>query len=262
MLKIDRHTFISKELYDKGSVLISDLCQKLNCSTETIRRDLKELEASGKVRRIYGGAYLPETYDKGVPISLRETFFPHEKQSMAALAMSYIEDGDVLMLDSSSTCLRLAQTLLEADRKVTIITNSLRICNVFNKYPIAANVIGIGGNLSPKTSSFIGYKTTDMLKCYIGDKAFISCPSVDINYGLTDNNLNEAMVRKTILEQTRKHYLIVDHTKFSSHSEVVIGELSEIDAIITNREVSPEWKTKCNSLQIALSYCSTSQEGN
>lgn len=254
MLKISRHNFINQELQKNGSVLISDLCQQLNCSTETIRRDLKELEAAGKLRRIYGGAYLPETYDKGVPITLRETFFPYEKQHMAELALNYISDGDVLMLDASSTCLRLAQTLLDTDRKVTIITNSLRICNIFNKYPIDENIICLGGQLRSKTSSFVGYKTTDMIKGYIADKVFISCPSVDINYGLTDNNLDEAMIRKTMLEHAKKHYLIADHTKFSSHSEVVIADLSQIDTIITDREVSPEWKARCDEFHIVLNY--------
>lgn len=255
MLKISRHDFIEQELRKRGSVLISDLCQQLDCSTETIRRDLKELEAAGKVQRIYGGAYLPEAYDKGVPIKLRETFFPQEKQYMADLAMKFIADGEVIMLDSSSTCLRLAQTLLDANRKVTIITNSLSICGIFDKYPIAANVFCLGGKLRSKTSSFVGYKTTELIKSFVVDKAFISCPSLDIHFGLTDNNLDDAMVRKTMLEHSRQHFLIADHTKFTSKSEVVIADLTQINTIITNREVSPEWKAKCDELHITLDYC-------
>lgn len=255
MLKISRHDFIEQELRKHGSVLISDVCQQLGCSTETVRRDLKELEAEGKAERIYGGAYLPETYDKGVPITLRETFFPEEKQHMAELAIKFISDGDVIMLDASSTCLRLAQTLLNANRKITIITNSLSICSIYDKYPIAANVVCLGGKLRSKTSSFVGYQTTELIKDYIVDKAFISCPSVDLCFGLIDNNPEDAMVRKTMLQQSRKHFLIVDHTKFSSHSEVVIANLKEVHSIITDREVSPEWKQKCDQLHIALNYC-------
>ena len=254
MLKINRHDIIERELRKNGSVLISDLCQQLDCSTETVRRDLTELEADGKAKRIYGGAYLPETFDKGVPIKLRETFFQPEKQRMADLAMRFISDGDVIMLDSSSTCLQLAHTLLDANRQVTIITNSLSICSTFNKYPIASNVIGLGGQLRTKTSSFVGYQTTDQLKNFTVDKAFISCPSVDINFGLTDNNMEDAMVRRTMLQQSRNRYLVVDHTKFTSNSEVLIADLSQVQTIITNREVSPEWKQKCDDLHITIYY--------
>lgn len=254
MLKINRHDIIERELRKNGSVLISDLCQLLDCSTETVRRDLTELEADGKARRIFGGAYLPETFDKGVPIQLRETFFQPEKQHMADVAMRYISDGDVIMLDASSTCRQIAQTLLDVNRKITIITNSLSICSIFNKYPISSNVICLGGKLRTKTSSFVGYQTTEQLKNYTVDKAFISCPSVDINFGLTDNNMEDAMVRKTMLQQSRNHYLVVDHTKFTSNSEVLIADLSQIHTIITNREVPPEWKQRCDELHISLYF--------
>lgn len=75
MFKIERQAYIENELKKNKSVLISDLCQALDCSMETIRRDLKELEAAGKAQRIYGGAFLPEENDLGVPAKLRETFF-------------------------------------------------------------------------------------------------------------------------------------------------------------------------------------------
>lgn len=254
MLKINRQNFIEQELREHGSVLISDLCQKLGCSSETVRRDFNEMEISGKVKRIYGGAYLPEVYDKGVPITLRETFFTKEKEHMANLAINYISDGDVLMLDASSTCLRLAQTLLNIRRKVVIITNSLSICKIFNKYSLSMNVICSGGKLSPKTSSFIGYDTVEMLKNYIADKAFISCPSVDINYGLTDNNFDDAEIRRTMLKQSREHFLIADHTKFTSQSEVTIADLTKIQTLITDHEISPAWKKKCEQLHINVSY--------
>ena len=75
MLKLERQLFIEKELHEKGSVLVSELSKVLDCSEETIRRDIKEMEAAGKLNKIHGGAYLPDKYDKGVPIELRESFF-------------------------------------------------------------------------------------------------------------------------------------------------------------------------------------------
>ena len=68
MLKLERQLFIEKELHEKGSVLVSELSKVLDCSEETIRRDIKEMEAAGKLNKIHGGAYLPDKYDKGVPI--------------------------------------------------------------------------------------------------------------------------------------------------------------------------------------------------
>ena len=56
MLKIDRQTIIQQELAKNGSVLIPALSEMLHCSEETIRRDLRELEASGRLTRTHGGA--------------------------------------------------------------------------------------------------------------------------------------------------------------------------------------------------------------
>ena len=82
MLKIDRHKLLEEELRTYGSILISTMSQKLDCSEETIRRDLKELEAQNKLKRIHGGAFLPEADDKGAPVQLRETFSPKKRKNL------------------------------------------------------------------------------------------------------------------------------------------------------------------------------------
>ncbi|MDR1548957.1 MAG: DeoR/GlpR family DNA-binding transcription regulator [Hungatella sp.] len=255
MFKIERQAYIENELKKNKSVLISDLCQALDCSMETIRRDLKELEAAGKAQRIYGGAFLPEENDLGVPAKLRETFFPMEKRQMAEHALSFISKGDVIMLDASTTCLKLSQAILEADLPITIITNSLRICYIFNEQPNAApRIICLGGELHAKTNSFIGYKTTNELNEYIADKSFISCPAIDMTFGLTDNNLASAMVRKGMIDHSRKRFLIADHTKFSSNASVLIAGLSVVDTIITDKPLPPTWEAECINKKIHLEY--------
>ena len=93
MLKLERQLFIEKELHEKGSVLVSELSKVLDCSEETIRRDIKEMEAAGKLNKIHGGAYLPDKYDKGVPIELRESFFASEKEQMADKAVDIIKEA-------------------------------------------------------------------------------------------------------------------------------------------------------------------------
>ena len=117
MLKLERQLFIEKELHEKGSVLVSELSKVLDCSEETIRRDIKEMEAAGKLNKIHGGAYLPDKYDKGVPIELRESFFASEKEQMADKAVDIIKDHSVIMLDSSTTCLKLAEAMYYIDHQ-------------------------------------------------------------------------------------------------------------------------------------------------
>jgi len=221
MLKIDRQSKIQEQLNSNGSVLISELSQQLSCSEETIRRDLKEMEQNHKLIRIHGGAYLPEKCTKGVPLQLRQIYFVKEKTLMSKhIINSYIEENDFLLLDSSSTCLTLAQELI----------------------------------LVTRNSSFVGYRTTEALQSFVADKSFISCPSVDINYGLVDNNVNEGMVRSCMLKQSRKNFLMVDHTKFSETTNSIFADLSSIDVIVTDKKLSSDWEDKCSSLNIKLDY--------
>lgn len=255
MLKIERQNFIMNELKNEGSILISSLSDSLNCHEETIRRDLKELESAGKLKRIHGGAYLPDYSDRSVPIDLRTSFFREEKREMAQIALPFISPGDTIMLDSSTTCLQLAQAILDSDITVTLITNSLRICILCDSAKNSKiTLVCAGGQLRAKTSSFVGYRTTDMISSNFANIAFLSNPAVNITYGLTDNNLNEANVRKCMLEHSKQHIFLMDHTKFSKTSSNIFGQLSDIDVLITDKKLSRDWETSLRTKGVAFHY--------
>ena len=131
MLKIERHNLIDQEIRKQGYVLVPDLSGLLGCSEETIRRDLKEMEKAGKLVRTHGGAYLVEKYDKGYPIELRKSYLQHTKERLAEAAMAELKENDVIMLDASTTCLTIAEAILNHRMQVTLITNSLAICKLF-----------------------------------------------------------------------------------------------------------------------------------
>lgn len=255
MLKIDRQNFILNELKTDGSVLISGLSEKLDCHEETIRRDLRELELEGKLKRIHGGAYLPDYSDHSVPIELRTSFFQIEKKEMAKLALPFIAPGDTIMLDSSTTCRQLAETILNSGIPVTLITNSLRICTLCDSTkPCGLTLVCAGGQLRTKASSFVGYKTTDMLSTNYANTAFFSNPAVDINYGLSDTNLNEAKVRSCMLNHSRQHIFLLDHTKFSKVSDNIFGDISDMDVLITDKKLSNDWENALRSKNVTLHY--------
>jgi len=256
MLKIDRQRAIEDELRNGGSILISDMSHKLNCSEETIRRDLTEMELEHKLKRIHGGAFLPEEHDKTVPIQLRETFFSEEKGQMAShIVKHYLKENDTIMLDCSTTCLAIAKEIIQANLKISIITNSLRICNLFHTGSTKVKLVCLGGTLKVRSSSFIGYQTTQALSQYLADKSFISCPALDIDFGLVDNNLNEGEIRRTYIKQSRKHFVVADNTKFSEAADVIITGFEDIDVVVTNKKLSKKWEQVLQSHDILIDYC-------
>ena len=252
MLKIERFSRVEEELKKKGSLDIPTLSQMLECSDETVRRDLRELETLGRLNRIRGGAYLSDKYDKTYASPLRKTLYQKEKSQISRKAIEFVHDRDVVFLDSSTTCLTLAGLLLDSKLSLTIVTNSMLICSLCTELNSHINLICLGGNLRTRTQSFVGYHTTDILTTYYADCAFISCPKVTLSEGLSDNYLNEARVRETMLRHARQRFLIMDHTKFDESANIRFNGLELIDTIITDEPLSAEWTTYCQAQNIKV----------
>ena len=177
------------------------------------------------------------------------------KGKMAHLAMQHIRENDVIMLDSSTTCLALAETLAQSKMNLTIITNSLPICNLCNDSNTNINLICIGGTFRRRTSSFTDYHTIDVLATYHADRTFISCPKVTMEFGLSDNHLSESRVREWMIKRADSSYLVVDHTKFIGNANILFDGLQEIDTIITDQQLSAEWESFAEKSGIKIEYC-------
>ena len=254
MLKIERQNLIEQELRKAGYVLVPGLSEMLNCSEETVRRDLREMELAGKLTRTHGGAYLVEKYDKGYPIELRKSYLQHTKERMAAVAVREIQQNDMIMLDSSTTCLAIAEMILALELNVTLVTNSLAVCNLFSEENTNVNLIGIGGVFRRRTSSFADPNTVEALQRYYADKAFISCPKLNVRYGLSDNHISEANVRRQMLKSAKKKILVVDHTKFEGTASHLFEGLESVDLIITDQPLPEEFEDYADKQYIQVLY--------
>lgn len=239
MLKLERHKFIEDQLLENGSIIVSALSQELNVTEETIRRDLEELEKQKKLKRVHGGAYLPKEYDKEVPIRIRENIYKTEKEKIANKAMEFIQSNDTIMLDSSTTAYEIAVKIKESKIKVTIITNSLKISQLAENSS-KIKLICTGGVLRRSSDSFVGYTATNSLSQFFADKAFVSCSTLCLTHGVTDNSSIEGALRQIMLKNANKTYLIVDYTKFDTPSLFKIADLSEIENIITDKNLDKE----------------------
>lgn len=254
LLPIDRLNKIEGLLNKNGSVIISNLSSLLEVSEETIRRDLEKLSKTMNFKRVRGGAYLFEASDTEVPVRIRESMYIEEKQIIGEKSVSFIEDGDTIMLDSSTTALYIAKKLNLSNKKVTVITNSIKIANEVEENDLI-KVICLGGTLRKRTKSFVGYMTTDNLKRFSADKAFVSCTSINGEFGITDNHNLEARIRKEMLKRAVKKYLVVDYTKFDKPAINQICEIKELDVIIVDRRIPNEYIEILKKNEIELICC-------
>lgn len=253
MLAIDRLKEIEKRLNEKGSVMISSLSKEFNVSEETIRRDLEKLEKTKVLKRVRGGAYLQSESDKQVPVEIREQIYLEEKHEIAKKSIEFIEDGDTLMIDSSTTAVCVAQIIELEEKKVTIITNSIKVVEVFQNSKWV-KVICLGGSLRKRTKSFIGSHAISQLENLRANKAFISCTAIDKKFGITDDSEREAEIRKKMIENSLETYLIVDRTKFDFLESYLISNFEMINTIITDKKLSKEWEDLLNEKNIKIIY--------
>ena len=252
MLPIERRGEILQRLMIDGKVVVSELATKYDVTEETIRRDLEKLESDGYAKKTYGGAIRNDSLTVELPYTVRKQTNVSGKKYIAELIADLIEDGDSLLLDSSTTATFTVKSMFGKEN-LTIVTNSVEI---LLEMPTGKdwNVISTGGLYKSDSKSFYGYAAEDMVRKYCTDYAVISCKGVDIGKGISDTREIFAELKKQYLRAAKKVILAVDHTKFDRVSFVRLGDFDDVDIVVTDIEPSEKWKSFFEEKGIKLYY--------
>lgn len=254
MLANERRTIIKQILDEEKTVTVKVLSNKLNVTMETIRSDLDYLSKKNiGIIKVHGGAYKIETFDKSIPIQLREQVMVKEKESLAKIAIKYIHDGDVIMLDSSSTSFCIAKLIIKNQIKTTVITNSLSIINIVSNTP-QIKLICLGGTLIYSSNAFIGTTTIENLSRIHADKAFISPTAISMDFGLSHDNESAAQINRIMIRNSSSTFLIVDHTKFGKACLTKISNFDVVNYVVSNKKPNNEWIDFFNSKDIIFKH--------
>ena len=233
MLAIERKNEILSILQKEQRVLVAELSTRYQVTEETIRRDLEKLEKEGFVKKTYGGAVLNKNSTIDMPLKIREKTNRKEKQKIAQTVASLIEDGESIMLDSSSTSLMIAQEL-KKKKKLTVITNSVEVL---------IELSGCEGIkvLRDSSLSLVGKMAQDVLEKYYVDKAILSCKGIDLAKGVTDSHEMEADVKNCMHNCARTTILAADTSKLEHVFFVKVMDLSEGDILVLDKTPKKEW---------------------
>lgn len=252
MLAIERRNLILDMLQRDKRVVVSELSALFDVSEETIRRDLEKLSEEGYVVKTYGGAVLNEDNFTDMPFVIRKNTNVNEKQIIGKLIADIVEDGEKIMIDSSTTSV-FAARYLKTHKNITMITNSVQVLVEMSDVP-SFHVISTGGNLRGDTLSLTGTQVDKAFSAFNVDTAIFSCKGIDIAAGATDSNEVSAYIKKTILSASRRKFLAVDHTKFDKTALVRICRADELTHIITDQKPSDEWLEYLSANNIACVY--------
>ena len=237
LLALERHREILNLLAEKGSARVSELAQRFDVTEETIRRDLDKLEAEGRLSRSHGGAVSRTDRENETPHWQREYLNTREKEAIAREAVKLVQEQDRLILDASSTSWFVARRL--PDVPLTVITNSLHVALVLAERP-HCKVISPGGTLTAASMSLVGSESQQALLRYHARLLFVSCRGFDVPRGAFDISEEQAMVRRTMLEISDEHVLLVDSSKLGSCSLSMIAPPASFHRLITADKADPE----------------------
>ena len=126
-MKPNRQQQILTLLTARGYTNVTELAARFNVTTETIRRDLNELEKQNLVNRIHGGAIAAAKRTPELEYQNRGQFLIQEKKEIARCAADLINDGETVIILSGTTTLAMAEFLLQK-KNLTVITNSVLLC--------------------------------------------------------------------------------------------------------------------------------------
>lgn len=237
MLAIERKNRLISYIETNGKAEVAELAKILNVVPETIRRDLKDLEAKGMLMRTHGGAVIGGRKELEYPVYVREMQFYAEKQEMCKKAAELIDDGDTIYVDNSSTLINLIR-YIRPDLNVTLLTNSVGILNFAATLENNITIICSGGIFSKKNMSLSGSIAHHLNTEFFPNKAFISCHGISIEHGLTDGSLNEADFKRSMIKVSQKTFCVADHSKIGKVGPVKLVPIDNIDVLITDVEVS------------------------
>lgn len=248
MMALERRSRILEALGTRGMVTVSEMAAEFSVSEETIRRDFQRMEETNGVQRTYGGAYIAKAVRTDIPIGIRENVYLPGKEAIAALCADLVDEGDTVMLDSSTTSIHIAEHIKEK-KNIVVITNSLRIAgNLVDAGGV--KVVCVGGILRHSQLSFVGPAAARTLEGYYADKAFVSCVGLDLEKGATDADELEAEVRKLMLSNAREKILVADATKFGKFALSLILPLDRIDVLVTDVAPGADWIRELEAKQV------------
>ncbi len=232
---LQRHTEILRQLAIKGTLDVQQLCEELNVSAVTIRKDLRLLEEKGLLYRTHGGASKHSPYIRDRSVSEKESLFASEKKRIAMAAAVLVAPNDSVILASGTTLQAMAREL-QPSGPLTVITSSLNVAlSLLTRDEI--QVIQLCGTIRHSSGSVVGQFAELFLDQVICSKLFLGADGIDLKHGLTTTDLAEARLNLKMIGASESTIVLADSSKFSKHGFGKICNFDQVSRIITDTNI-------------------------
>lgn len=262
VLAAQRRDVIMTYLEREGAVTVAGLARLLDVSEMTVRRDLDALEAQGHLNKVHGGATPTRAGRSSEPgFTAKSVLAGPAKLAIAKAAAALVEPGSAVGLTAGTTTFLVAQQL-KAVRGITIVTNSIRVAEVFaDTSATDTPVIVTGGSRTP-SDALVGPMAVEAMRTLNLDFCFMGVHGMDEHAGFTSPNLLEAETNRAFAETARRFIVVADSSKWGEVGLARITPLDEASAIITDTGMPDAARHTLSSMVYDTTYVTPEEYGD
>ncbi|PRX36109.1 DeoR family transcriptional regulator [Paraburkholderia sp. BL18I3N2] len=214
-----------------GMTDVATLCEHFGMSEATVRRDLRALARDNRVLRTYGGAAAVGSHEPEPSLEERRISSREQKEAIAHLANTFIEDGDTIFLDGGTTTAALAR-LLSGRTLVHVVTNNLLVVSGLVSSGVQVTVLG--GDVRSTSMSTLGPLAQIALNRLSVDKAFLGADGVVAELGLCEASADQSYLKECVMRQAAHVFVLVTADKLGHASQQHWAPLERAWTLITD----------------------------
>jgi DeoR/GlpR family transcriptional regulator of sugar metabolism len=234
VLAQQRRARIVELIQRSGAVKVVDLVAELDVSDMTVRRDLDRLARDGLVTKVHGGATSPGLRSTDEPgFDAKSVRQLAEKGAIARAAAALVQPGQAVGLSAGTTTWALAQELRTIPR-ITVVTNSLRVAEVFYDGGSLDQTVVLTGGVRTPSDALVGPVTITSLTAFNLDSVFLGVHGMDVLRGFTTPNLMEAETNRAFVQAARELIVVADHAKWGVVGISTFASLDQADVLVTD----------------------------
>lgn len=245
-----RHAYILERLNKEDNVRVTELCDALEVSPVTIRKDLKILEDKKLLFKGHGSISKTNPYTRDVHVNEKEQLHLPQKMRIGEKAAQQIEVGDAIIIASGTTVLQLAKSIGKKT-PLTVLTSALNVAMAILNV-VDVEVVQLGGIVRKTSSSVTGYFAESMLERFACSKLFLGVDGIDMVFGCTTSNMMEAKLNKAMIDSVQKTIILTDSSKFGKRGFGKICPIDEVDQVITDDGIPDNYAKWLENNGVAL----------
>jgi len=236
--RIERTTALLGILQKDNAVPIDELASELEISSSTLRRELRDLVNQSLVTVAVGKVSLATISNEERPFALRTLLNNEYKVRIGRRALDLVHNGDTIFIAGGTTTLEFAR-LIPGQRRVTVITNALRVVDLLVDQP-GIDLIALGGAVRPGEQTLHGHLTDWGVAQFRADKLIYGIEAISLQHGLTHSQIVEVSTDRALASAATQTIILADHTKFGKVAPALVMPLEKVHVIVTDRELAAD----------------------